>query len=208
MTTSASLLFLYAVTSAHGALLPLDERWGERDAPAGPRLTQHPNSNLTISPWPEFPYALPLTDGFSLNVYSGTPYTQRPLPGIAELQGFIRDFAQNLEQAYPPPALAPREAGQTSYDTDSYTKWHVEENLIHFISSKAPTKIVLAALAQLAREVARHGPPAEVRALIVGRKTPGSGREYPYNALTLSIDPLGSKDGEDGPPRIAVSADT
>ena len=197
---SVLLVSIHAAKSVYGTLLPLGEGWREQDAPAGPRATLHTNSNLTVSPWPENPYAIPLIDGFSLNVYSVTPYTQRPLPGISELQGFIQDFAENLEQAYPPPALAPKEAGQTSYSTDSFTKWQIREYLLRFTSSKAP--------AQLAREVARHGPPADVKALITGRKTAGSERSYPFNCLTLNVSPLAVNDKEDVPSRIAVSADT
>ena len=149
----------------------------------------HSNTSLYVSPWPSHRYMLPLINHFELHIIEATTYTHRPLPSVPEIQAFIRDFAQNLENAYPPPALSPREAGQWFIDTESFTRWQIKTNLPLFITSKAPISIVLAALAKLTLEVARHGPPASVQGLIVGRKT-GSSRPYPYNGIVLTIDPL------------------
>ena len=166
------------------------------------------NTSLYVSPWPSHLYVLPLFNHFELHIIEAKPYVQRPLPSVSEFQAFIYDFAQKLENAYPPPALSPKEAGEWLIDIDSYTRWQIETYLPRFISSRAPVNIVLAAFAQLTLEVARHGPPASVRGLIIGLQ-PGSWKTYPYNAIILSIDPLAkpqvAQEAADG---SAISAST
>ena len=149
----------------------------------------HSNTSLYMSPWPGHLYVLPLFNGFELHIIEAEPYIQQPLPSVAEFKAFIHDFAENLKNAYPPPELSPREAGEWFIDTNSFTRWQIETYLPRFISSKAPISIVLAAFAKLSIEVSRHGPPASVRGLIIGMKA-GWWKPFPYNAIKLQIDPL------------------
>jgi len=163
--------------------------WTKRDALIEHRALLTSTTNLTMSHWPTQFYALPLGDNFKLVIFSAYSYVKRPLPKISPIQDFIRDFSDNLEHAYPPPALAPKEAGQSYYDTDSFTRWDIREWVIPILSTKAPSKIVIAALVQIAREVAKHGSPALVDAIIVGPR--GSKEECGFNSLKLLITPLG-----------------
>ena len=190
-TASGLLLSVCIAACAPRTWSPVDEFRISAGPSAKPRSIAPPNTNLSMSPWPDSPYGVPLTDDFDLDVYAATSYTQRPLPALLSIQDFIRDFADNLERAFPPPAFAPKKAGQSLYDTESFTKWQIAEYLLPVTSWKAPTNVVVAALAQLSVEVARHGPPAEVRAIIVGRKRPGAKKNSPFNGLGLRIDPLG-----------------
>ena len=192
------LLSAHLVSSALGILPSLDHRWRERDTPAALGSLARSNASLS-SRWPREQYSLRLNDDFQLNIYPAKPYAQDPLPRVALLKDFIRDFADNLREAYPPPELAPLKAGQFYYDTESYTKWQIEEIVLPITSSKAPTTIVLEALKQLSLEVAKHGPPAEFKSLIAGRKKPGAGRNYPFNALKFFVEPLGGENQEDIP---------
>ena len=184
-------LFLSAnlVSCAPGALQPRDERWTTRKAPHGSHSLPHSNTNLTISPWPNDHYFLPLINDYKLNIYSATPYSRRPPPRVLLLQEFIRDFADNIEHAYPPPALAPIRGGQRYYDMDSFTKWRIEEAVLPIMGTSASTELVMLALAQISLQVASHGPPAELNTLIVGQKKPG--KYYPMNSIYLSVHPLG-----------------
>lgn len=142
-----------------------------------------------MSPWPTHSYKLPLNRNFKLVILTAQPYTKRPSPNVLPIQNFIHDFSDNLEHAYPPPALSPKEAGQSYYDTGSFTKWGITERLVPMISKTAPSAAVIAALVQIAREVAKHGPPAVVDAQIVGPSGPM--KDWPYNSIKLLITPLG-----------------
>lgn len=184
------LLITYLVYCAPSDRPSLDEQGLEQRSASQTSTSPPVNNSLSTSSWPDRPYALPLTDDFDLNIITASSYTRRPLPAITIIQDFIRDFSENLEHACPPPALAPKEAGQSLYDTESFTRWHIVEYVLPITSQKAPTVIVLAALAQLYKEVARHGPPADARALILGRKKPGLKKNSPFNSLVLAISPL------------------
>jgi len=191
LTNMAIFLFLSAQTVFCAPLTSTapDSIWTRRDALFEHRALLTSTINMTMSPWPTKFYALSLGDNFKLVILTASSYVKRPLPKIAPIQDFIRDFADNLEHAYPPPALAPREAGQSHYDTDSFTRWSIREWVIPMISTMAPSRIIVAALMQIAREVAKHGPPALVEAVVVGPR--GSKKECSFNSLSLTITPLG-----------------
>ncbi len=184
LSQSAQILFCAPLNSKSP-----DNIWTKRDASSEHRALLTSTTNITMSPWPTQFYALPLGENFKLVILSAYSYVKRPSPNISPIQEFIRDFADNLEHAYPPPALAPKEAGQSYYDTDSFTKWHMIEWVIPILGTAAPSKIVIAALVQIAREVAKHGSPALVDAIIVGPR--GSKEECGFNSLKLLITPLG-----------------
>ncbi|KAL8829602.1 MAG: hypothetical protein Q9191_001929, partial [Dirinaria sp. TL-2023a] len=195
---SVSILSAHLASPAPGILPLLDHQRREQSAPAAFPSTAPSNASLS-SRWPVNQYSLRLSDDFQLIIYPTKPYTQQPLPAVAPLKDFIRDFASNVKQAYPPPALAPRKAGQSCYDAESSTKWIIEELVLPITSSRAPTAIVLEGLKQFSLQVAQHGPPAESSSLIVGRKKPGARKNYPFNALKFFIESLGSGAGQDVP---------
>ncbi|KAL9596065.1 MAG: hypothetical protein Q9219_006051 [cf. Caloplaca sp. 3 TL-2023] len=163
----------------------------ERDALTSDDPSPSTRTNLTLTPWPKQSYSLTLKKNYRLYVVSVKPFTKDPPPSIPDLQAFIHDFSLNLLDNSPPPALAPRRAGQYRYDATSLTKWDIEE-YVTVLSTLAPTEIVVAAVERLKLEIQKHGPPAEFGALISG-----TGRAT-YNILKLEITSFGVEDWEKG----------
>lgn len=194
MKSSLTYIAIFSFLSAKSAfsapfdLIASDNIGTKRNVSIDHRTMLTPTTNLTMSPWPTKLYALDLGDNYQLVIIDARPYVKRPLPNIPPIQGFFRDFATNLERAYPPPALAPREAGQSYYDTDSFTRWDVAEWVIPLLCMTAPSRYIIAALVQLEREVARHGSPALLDAGIFGPH--GSKPQAGFNSIKFSITPL------------------
>ena len=190
LTIMAMLLSLSApiVSSAPLNSRSPDDIGTKRDALIEHRALLTSTTNLSMSPWPTKYYALPLGDNYKLVITLARPYVKRPLPHVSTIQNFFRDFAINLEHAYPPPALAPKEAGQSYYDTDSFTRWDIRESVIPLVSTTAPSKYIIAALLEIEHQVSRHGPPAFVEALLVGPR--GSKSEVGFNSIAFSMTPL------------------
>lgn len=184
LSLSAAIVFCAPLSSKSS-----DNIWTRRDASIQHRTLLPSTINITMSPWPTHRYALPLGGNFKLVILTAKPYSKRPLPNVPRIKDFIRDFSDNLEHAYPPPALTPKEAGQSFYDTDSFTKWEITEWVFPISSIPAPSGVVVGALVQIAREVAKYGPPALVEATILGPH--GTKTARAFNTMRLEIRPLG-----------------
>lgn len=141
------------------------------------------NESLELIPWRNRPYKHFLTPDYHLDIFSTKPYTHEPSPSVALIEEFINNFCENLSEKYPAPALAPREAGQSEYDPESYSKWSIRERVITG-GRQPPTDIIIRAALALEGEIAVHGPPAQFHSWIVGRDG------TVYSALELEIHPL------------------
>ncbi|KAL8736882.1 MAG: hypothetical protein Q9181_002248 [Wetmoreana brouardii] len=196
-TTTILALFFYLATCAPG----ISEHQIERSIAPDVSLESHAsppsNTNHTLSlAWPRHSYTLTLVDGYFLVVYTVTPYIRLPLPLVSSLRAFIHSFADNLENAYPPPALAPKRAGQSEYDVrESFTEWQIKESL-PLPATAAPAKVVIAALLKLSLEVKKFGPPADLNAIIFGGGKTVFKMEKPSNMVTLEITPIRKGEGE------------
>lgn len=80
-----------------------------------------------------------------------------PAIKLSELQRFVRDFADSLEQGYPVPGFIPYLAKQSSIDLVTYTKWYID---LHQgkLRARMPTEVILAALDLMVSLLDRHGP--------------------------------------------------
>lgn len=157
--------------------------------------SQLDNTTLTQSPWPSGPYEIRFSSDWFLGIIA-LPYISReglPPPTVPSIQNLLFEFADDIEAAYPPPALAPPRASKNSYDLGSCTKYTVSLTKFAILSSLAPSEIVAKALSKLAIEVRRHGPPKVLTAVI---ETSTTGRmiwkRKRWNVLVLEIEPLGS----------------
>ena len=146
------------------------------DAKAVPPLAKTFSTRSTLSPsdsgtdtglqaWPRERYRLLLPDKFYLQI-SATRYSHSPPPLSRHLQGFIFEFADNIESEYPPPGLSPQRASQVFYDLDSFTKFGIEEKVYGAIASRAPTAILIKALTLIAVQIRKYGPPESLTGFI------------------------------------------
>ena len=76
---------------------------------------------------------------------------------MPELQDFVKEFRDNIEQEYPIPGYVPRHARQSTVDIESYTAWTIEINEGLF-GYRLPTEWALLALDELVRQLGSHGP--------------------------------------------------
>lgn len=120
--------------------------------------------NLTVkyAPWPkDYDFLLlgPDITHYNARFYIISAWRVVTFPAIKlpELQLFVRDFANNLEQKYPVPGFIPHLAKQSSIDVVSYTKWYidVQQGMLH---GRMPTELILAALDLMVSLLDRHGP--------------------------------------------------
>lgn len=159
--------------------VPMFERLYAEDAKAYPpfaktfstietRSTLSPSDNGTgsgLQAWPRGRYYLALQDRFYLDM-TATRYTHAPPPQSRHLQGFIFEFADNIESEYPPPGLSPQRASQFYYDMDSFTRFNIEQSVVGVLASRAPTAILIKALTKIAIQIRKHGPPESLNAII------------------------------------------
>ena len=117
---------------------------------------QHPSANLTFSPWPKLPYDLRL-DGVDayIKVLHVAVYTRHPRIKVLDMQDLLTEFAENLEAEYPVPGSIPARACQQKIDVESLTRLTVSFKEIPF-RSRLPTKVALAVLRELRKQIARH----------------------------------------------------
>ena len=152
------------------------------------RSTLSPGDNgtyLGLRAWPRGRYQLALPDKFYLQI-SAARYTHPSPPLSRHLQGFIFEFADNIESEYPPPGLSPQRASQAYYDTDSFTKFGIEERVFGLLASRAPTAILINALTKIAVQIRRHGPPESLDGLIYQTRS-GLLPVKCFNLITLEI---------------------
>ena len=184
--------------------MPMFEDLYAEDAKASPPFsktssTVETRSTLSISDngtylglqaWPRGRYRLALPDKFYLQI-SATRYTHAFPPLSRHLQGFIFEFADNIESEYPPPGLSPQRASQAYYDTDSFTKFGIQERVLGVLARRAPTAILIDALTKIAVQIRRHGPPESLNGFIYQT---GSGLipVKSFNLITLQIRQLES----------------
>ena len=120
--------------------------------------TSRTSANLTYSPWPPTPYDIDLPSmRYTLAIVLATRHIVRPPINILELQHFISTFADNLEEKYPPPAKAPREASSRQVDVHSYTRWTIQyyESML---GPSLPTRTILECADALNHQLRLHGP--------------------------------------------------
>ena len=119
--------------------------------------------NLTFRKWPARPYfvrlATPPSGFVNLTVFDVQPFHGMRPVSIPGLQGFLREFRDNLEQKYPVPGYIPRKAEQSTYDPVSYTKWRITITEGYF-GRRGRTEWALLALRELAAQLGDHGPAA------------------------------------------------
>ena len=152
------------------------------------RSTLSPDDNGTYSglrAWPRGGYRLALPDKFYLQI-SAARYTHPSPPLSRHLRGFIFEFADNIESEYPPPGLSPQRASQAYYDIDSFTKFRIQERVLGLLASRAPTAILIDALAKIAMQIRRHGPPESLNGLIYQTRS-GLLPAKSFNLITLEI---------------------
>ena len=152
------------------------------------RSTLSPSDNGTrsgLQAWPSSRYNLALPDGFYLRI-SAERYTHASRPQSRDLQGFIFEFADNIESEYPPPGLSPQKASQVYYDIDSFTKFEIQERVLGVLSSRAPTAILIKALTKIAVQVRKYGPPGSLVAIICQPRS-GLMPARTFNGIYLEI---------------------
>ncbi len=143
--------------------------------------------NVTFSPWPKTPTSINLpSKNYSLGLVIASPWISRDPIDLVSLMDFIALFGDNLEQKYPPPALAPRKAGSTFIDPKTFTRWTIELQR-GLLGQAVPTKIVLECVDLFNYLLKRHGP-ATIGSVIY--KT-GTSRFFWSNELLMSIESLG-----------------
>ncbi|KAL8991496.1 MAG: hypothetical protein Q9169_007856, partial [Polycauliona sp. 2 TL-2023] len=176
--------------------LPVSKRLSgnHRSNPSLGNSTQTPASEtiLAFKPWPRSAYAVPLSSSWYLSIQA-SPYISHeglPPPTISSIQAFILRFANDIQAAYPPPALSPPEAILTEYDFDSYTEYGIRISKLRMFASLAPSAVVVEAVRKLAAEVRKHGPPTNVDAFIKQERG-GMRPARLFNTLKLKIIPLG-----------------
>ena len=116
------------------------------------------STNVTFTPWPRLPFDLYLpSENYTLHVMYVSPWISWERIDLIDLMDFISIFGVNLEEEYPPPALAPRRAGSRCIDGKTLTRWKIE-----FVRSAlgraVPTEVLLECLDQLNLLIRRHGP--------------------------------------------------
>ena len=195
------ILIVPALISRLDAVLavPMFEDIYAEDAKAGPpfaetfsttetRSTLSPSDNgtaLGLQAWPRGRYTLALTEDFFLEV-SAERYAHASRPLSRHLQSFILEFSINVESEYPPPGLSPLRAFQVFYDTDSFTKVEIGQQVIGLLATRAPTEVLIKALATVAEQIRKHGPPESVTALIFKPRS-GFIKIKPFNFIALDI---------------------
>ena len=118
--------------------------------------------NLKYIPWPQAPYYVPLhVHGPFLDQYLAIGkvwkiHTSPPINSL-ELQRFVLDFANNINEHDPVPGLVPPYASQSTIDVVSYTKWTIRFYQAPTMG-RVPIVLVLAALHQLGLQLYSHGP--------------------------------------------------
>ena len=148
--------------------------------------TQH-RSNLTFSSWPAQPYQVPLYFSWGIPdfviLYARSNRESRTVR-IQELQEFLEEFRDNIEEKSPIPGYVPRQARQSHIDIVHYTKWTIELNEGLF-GYRLPTEVGVLALNELVTQLGLHGP-AQVFFSIKERRS-----TYTYGYLT--IEELGGR---------------
>ena len=179
--------------------VPMFEDIYAEDAKAGPpfaetfsatetRSTLSPNDNgtaLGLPAWPLGRYTLVLLENFFLEV-TAERYAHASPPLSRHLQNFVFEFSINIESEYPPPGISPLRATQVFYDTDSFTKVQIGELVIGLLASRAPTAILIKALATIAEQIRKHGPPKTLSGLIFQPRS-GLIKIKAFNFITLDI---------------------
>ena len=150
-----------------------------------------PSTNLTgmyvtFAPWPPIPFriSLPSTD-YILDIMVVSPWTPRIPIDLASLVDFIASFYDNLEQKYPPPALAPRTAGSKLIDAKTLTRWTIEYQRGN-LAPAVPTEIVLDCVDVYDALLRRHGP-ATIGSVVYKK---GTIPLFWANQVLMSIDDL------------------
>ncbi|KAL9098100.1 MAG: hypothetical protein Q9163_006174, partial [Psora crenata] len=138
------------------------------------------------------PYVIELSSGYNMNIKFLHGYRGPPPIESKELLDFIRQFANNLKDEYPPPGFAPHYAIQKHFDPTLYTKWTLE---FRQGIQRLPISVLLDALAELVTEYRRYGP-ATVLALIQQE----SFRPDKFSFLELAIRILAGDSLDISPP--------
>lgn len=145
--------------------------------------------NLTYIPWPQAPYYVPLhVHGPFLDQYLVIGkvwkiHTSPPINSL-ELQRFVQNFANNINEHDPVPGLVPPYASQSTIDVVSYTKWSIWLFQAP-TTARVPTALVLAALHELGLQLHSHGP-----ARIIWCITETEARWLPWAYGELRLEPL------------------
>ena len=145
------------------------------------------STNLTFSPWPPRPFSITWRgQNYTLAIQLVSSWNSMREPiDLTDLIQFISTFAGNLQQHYPPPALAPRNVGSTEIDGKTFTRWTIDVQRA-FLAKGVPVEVVLLCLDELEILLRRHGP-ASITAIIYQGKRP-----FFFNAyFSLIIDRLG-----------------
>ncbi|KAL8797740.1 MAG: hypothetical protein Q9195_000092 [Heterodermia aff. obscurata] len=185
--------------------VPISEDLYAQDAKAIPLFAKNFNTRETrstlMSPsnngtdsglqaWPRGRYSLALVENFYLQI-KAERYTRASPPLVRRLQGFIFEFADNIESEYPPPGLSPQRASSGYYDLESFTKFEIDERVFGMFASRAPTAILINALTKIAVQIRRHGPPELLHGFIY-QPRPGLIPVKSFNLITLEIHQIES----------------
>ena len=144
------------------------------------------STNLTFSPWPSPPFSIswPSND-YHLGIEIVSPEFPRREPiDLTDLLHFIDDFANNVAEQYPPPAVVPRRVSSTTIDGKTFTRWTIDSQRT-LLGRAVPSQIFLLCLDELNILLRRHGPASIETAIYKGN------RPFFYSAtLFLAIENL------------------
>ena len=147
-----------------------------------------PSTNLTskilaLVPWPSPPFNIswPSND-YHLGIEFVSPEIFRREPiDLTDFLQFLDDFANNVAEQYPPPAVVPRRVGSTSIDGKTFTRWTIDSRRA-IVGRAVPSEIFLLCLQELDILIRRHGPAS------IGATIYKGNRHFFYSAsLILSI---------------------
>ena len=145
------------------------------------------STNLTISPWPPQPFFVTWRgQNYTIDIEHVFPWTSTQEPiDLEDLIQFVSEFAGNLQQHYPPPALAPPNVGSTYIDGKTFTRWTIDVQKA-ILAKGVPVEVLLLWLGDLEILLRRHGPASLMAVIYRGR------RPFFFSAyFNLSIDRLG-----------------
>lgn len=116
------------------------------------------STNVTFSRWPRLPFDIYLpSENYTLHVMVADRWlTQEPID-LLDLLNFISIFGDNIEEEYPPPAVAPRLARSTHIDVKTLTRWGIQFDQ-SLLGKAIPTEVLLECLDEFNILLKRHGP--------------------------------------------------
>lgn len=168
---------------ALNTLLPINVTYNSTLQIAVTPNTDLTSTNLTFVPWPSPPFNIswPSND-YHLGIEFVSPELfRREQIDLADFLNFLDDFANNVAEQFPPPAVVPRRVGSTSIDGKTFTRWTIDSQRA-IVGRAVPSEIFLLCLKELDILLRRHGPAS------IGATIYKGNRHFFYSAsLILSI---------------------